>query len=781
MKKPEIPAGETDRLKALHALCLLDTKPEPSYDAITKLIKYFFDVPIVAISLVDAERQWFKSIQGLDVCETSRDVSFCGHTILQDDFFIVEDTLLDDRFSDNPLVTEEPKIRFYTGVPLKNASGYKVGSLCIIDTKPRHFPREKLQYLKDFSLLIEDEFFEKRRSAAYLGEIAKIQEIYIKNTAPEKLFSYILDFLLRHTNSEYGFIGAVLKDKNDAPYLKAYAMTDISWDEETKQLYEKYEKEGLEFRNLNTLFGYTLRTGEAVISNNPATDHRAGGLPKGHPPLNAYLGVPIHGKEGLIAMLGVGNRPGGYSEAVLHDLEALIQILVSIIESAKNIDMVSDMAKKDALTNAYNRFYLHPYLDALLSKKNEGEKLCLLMADFNNFKKINDFYGHPAGDDLLVLFVKRIKSILKEKDFIARVGGDEFIIVLDELESYADAGVVAKRIVDIFDTPIVLAGHKIKVGVTIGIACYAEGSKNFEELMGHVDLALYEAKKRGIGFCFYCDQFNMDFEEKQKLEQMTEKALKNNEFYFVYQPEINVKANKVVAIEALLRWKNEDLETQESPERFIHSIQKMGLSAKLNDYVLDYVLSDCRSLVQLNIPIKISINLDLNVNNFKDHVVALIQKINHAKISKLFTFEFELTEESLIEYSSEKSEDIRAVSTSLKEANISLAIDDFAVKHSSMNRLLDYQFDTIKIDKTFIAKLNTKGEKIAKALISAMVQLSRELEINVIAEGVETQEQLTILNAIGVDCIQGYLLARPMPIDKLKKFLLDYQSVEGAG
>lgn len=177
MQKPEIPACEAERIQALQALNILDTKPEKTYGNITHIAKVFFDVPIVAISLVDVERQWFKSIQGLDVCETSREVSFCGHTILQEGVFIVEDTLEDCMFRDNPLVTGEPNIRFYAGFPLKDPSGYNIGSLCIIDTKPRKFSKKKLRILKKLCKILEQEFFEKRKSLGYLNEIAKIQEM----------------------------------------------------------------------------------------------------------------------------------------------------------------------------------------------------------------------------------------------------------------------------------------------------------------------------------------------------------------------------------------------------------------------------------------------------------------------------------------------------------------------------------------------------------------------------------------------------------------------------
>jgi|GEM_PF-3202938 diguanylate cyclase len=767
MKKPAIPACEAERLQALKSLDLLDTEPEVAYDSLTAIVKEFFGVPIVAISLIDSERQWFKSIQGLDVCETSREVSFCAHTILQDSVFLVENTLKSPDFKDNPLVTADPNIRFYAGYPLKSPEGYSIGSLCIIDTQPRVFTQSKLDYLKRFALLLDEEFLEKRKSTGYLREIAKIQEMYISGEPSKPLFNYILTFLLRHTGSEYGFIGTVLKTpKTNVPFLKTYAVTNISWNEETRRFYNENAPQGLEFKNLETLFRHTLKTGEQVISNNPLLDWRSGSLPAGCPPMSAYLGIPIFGKEGFIAMYGLANRKGGYDEKTISDLAAITHIMTSIIESSRNLATVEDMAKKDALTGAYNRFYLESYVTEKLSHLDEATKHCFLMIDFDSFKKINDYYGHPEGDKVLMEFVKRLKPILKRKDFVARIGGDEFLVFLENLREYGDAESIAERIIALSRQPYKIADKNIVCSVSIGIASYPFSAKSYDALIRNTDLALYKAKQEKSGFVFYSQALNTAFKEKIEIENKLRKALAEKVFYCVYQPQIDLNTNKIIGVEALLRWNNDY-----SPDKFIPIIESMNLSRELNKYIINIIMSDLEKMPVLSETFKVAINISLEGHSFKHHMLELSDFLISSQPPKKIAFEFEITEGSFLFSNTNNNMEVHELSLALKARGISLAIDDFGIKQSSINRLIEGNFSTIKIDKSFVDKLSSSQSNEAIAIIRAVVTLAKDLGLQVIAEGVETEAQLEALRKLDVHCIQGYIFSKPLSMDKFCQLL----------
>nr|WP_081617254.1 PAS domain S-box protein [Thioalkalivibrio sulfidiphilus] len=462
MQPPERPQNETQRLNALYERAILDTPAEERFDRITRLAQRLFEVPIALVSLVDEQRQWFKSRQGLDVCETGRDVSFCAHTILEEDILAVNDAATDPRFANNPLVTGEPHIRFYAGAPLATRDGYRIGTLCIIDTRPRELTPSQRLALRELADCVQDEINLRQdrelasllaaSQARHLGILTALPDMVfvvdqagrfidchdhpdllmpreqllrtsIPNTLPAHVaeramaairdtlqtgetvaFEYDLDIpagpasfearvrrinadqaliiirnitrqkqaetalheqqritamiahaqasfisepdqreafdtllgdILALTHSEYGFIGEVLHTPGGEPYLKTHAITNIAWNADTRAFYEANAPQGLVFTNLKTLFGAVVTSGEAVIANAPATDPRRGGLPDGHPPLKAFLGLPVHHGSEMVAMLGIANRPGGYDQALIEFLDPLLLTLGQLIIAAR--------------------------------------------------------------------------------------------------------------------------------------------------------------------------------------------------------------------------------------------------------------------------------------------------------------------------------------------------------------------------------------------------------------------------------------------------------------
>lgn len=343
MQVPPIPANEAPRLQALRVRALLDTPAEERFDRLTRLAQRLFGVKIALVSLIDAERQWFKSRQGLDVCETSRDISFCGHAILAADIFEVPDATLDLRFADNPLVLGFPHIHFYAGAPLSSADGYRLGTLCIIDTAPRRLSQEEHRMLRDLADLAETEInlIDQRAQSERLFKMQELQAIitraqanFIRETDVHRAFDGLLADVLALTDSAYGFLAEVLV-RDGRPFLKTYAITNIAWNAETRQIYDTHVEKGMEFHNLDTLFGAAVRTRAPVIANEPATDPRSAGLPQGHPPLKAFLGLPIFQEGRMVAMLGIANRPQGYDQALIDFLQPLLVTSGQMVEALR--------------------------------------------------------------------------------------------------------------------------------------------------------------------------------------------------------------------------------------------------------------------------------------------------------------------------------------------------------------------------------------------------------------------------------------------------------------
>lgn len=344
MQAPSIPDNESQRLQALRAQAILDTPAEERFDRLTRLGRHMFGTQIALVSLVDADRQWFKSRQGLDACETGRNISFCGHAILDDAIFEITDARIDPRFADNPLVTGPPHIRFYAGAPLATADGSRIGTLCIIDEQPRQLSAAERCALRDLADCVEaeinqdDQLQQSRalRKARQLGEvIARAQSQFIREADRRKAFDGLLADILALTESEYGFVGEVLHRNDGSPYLKTYAITNIAWDDATRAFYEAHAPQGMEFTNFKTLFGAAMTSGEPVIANDPYHDPRRGGLPEGHPAMNAFLGIPVHHGGALVAMLGIANRPGGYDQALIDFLHPLLVTLGQLVDAVR--------------------------------------------------------------------------------------------------------------------------------------------------------------------------------------------------------------------------------------------------------------------------------------------------------------------------------------------------------------------------------------------------------------------------------------------------------------
>ncbi len=310
------------------------------YERILRLAQSLFHTPVVLISLVAEHTQWFHSKLGTSLCETARADAFCAHAINQDAILVIEDAMLDPRFVDNPLVTNSPFIRFYAGAQIRVKQRFVLGTLCIIDVVPRKLSATELEHLQDLAAIVAAEFefdliseqIQDIHKIQLLTEcITRVQAEFILAEDRRKAFDSLLIDILSITDSSYGFIGEVLYDAFGAPYLKTFAITDIAWDAASRQFYAENAPSGFEFRNLNTLFGYTLLHKQVMIANEPATHPHAGGTPTGHPPLNTYLGIPIFFDGVLIAMIGLANKLSGYHEKDVEFLRPLTSTIGQLV------------------------------------------------------------------------------------------------------------------------------------------------------------------------------------------------------------------------------------------------------------------------------------------------------------------------------------------------------------------------------------------------------------------------------------------------------------------
>lgn len=334
------------------------------------------------------------------------------------------------------------------------------------------------------------------------------------NVGKRDIFESLLEKLLDITKSEYGFIGEILQKDDQAPYLKTFAITNVAWNRETRKLYKENVRSGLEFRNLDTLFGFTIRTGEVVISNDPAADPRSGGLPRGHPSLDAYLGLPLYSGNKLIGMAGIANRASGYDEDLADLLKPLLGTIGSLIAGYQNMSLrrkaeqelyraqakLRQMATQDPLTGIANRKSLFDQLEDVFTRSREmGHDFSLLFVDIDHFKRINDSFGHKAGDKALQQTVAILQNNMRPGDIFGRYGGEELIVGLLDCD-LEDARRSAERIRKAVEHASIDLDHErepLNITVSIGMVTATADIPDIDALVHSADQAAYAAKKAG--------------------------------------------------------------------------------------------------------------------------------------------------------------------------------------------------------------------------------------------------------------------------------------------
>lgn len=428
-----------------------------------------------------------------------------------------------------------------------------------------------------------------------------------------------------------------------------------------------------------------------------------------------------------------------------------------------------ELAFFDNLTGLANRRLLEDRIKKLISRCiRQKEKFGLLFLDLDGFKNINDSLGHLVGDKFLQEISIKIQSVLRESDTISRLGGDEFIILADNLKENAQLSKVAEKILSIVRQPIIIDDVEIFTSVSIGMVVFPDDALKVHELIMKADLAMYRAKDLGKNkYCFFSNKLQEEANNNFIITSDINKALHRKEISVYYQPQIDIVNNKIVGAEALSRWKHKKLGFV-SPEKFINTAESLGLINEIDNYVLRTACTDYKKWEEkLGYHIKLSVNISLSEiynHNFLDSIISQIEKFGNTN----YNIELELTENILVK-DIEQSQDIL---NKINQHSIRLAIDDFGTGYSTFKYLSLFPISTIKIDKSFINNFLYEDQSLF--IIKAILNLSELLNIDVIAEGVETKEQLDKLKELGCKICQGHYFSKAIPQDEFLKFLLDF-------
>ena len=440
-------------------------------------------------------------------------------------------------------------------------------------------------------------------------------------------------------------------------------------------------------------------------------------------------------------------------------VDAFLVAIVDITERRKIEAKVTYLAHHDALTDLPNRTFYHEKLVEALMQR-QGGHLAVLCLDLDLFKNVNDSFGHPVGDQLLCRVAQRLRHTLKIGDTIARIGGDEFAVILPCIADPDEAGTIAKRLIDIIKQPYDIAGLEVVINASIGIAFAPGDANSADDLLKNADMALYRAKAAGRGIYNYFET-GMDTEARQrrKIEADLRKAVQNQSFELHYQPLVEIASGNITSFEALLRWHNEDQWV--SPVDFIPIAESTGLIGPLGDWVLRTACREASSW-----PAGIMVAVNLSPVQFRDkNLVPMIVNILASSGLPPARLQLEITESVLL---AETCDNLQTLHQ-LKALGIQISMDDFGTGYSSLSYLRSFPFDKIKIDRSFIKDIDTRPDCLA--IVRAISALGSSLGMKTTAEGVETREQLACVTLEGCTDVQGYLFSRPVPAAKLQELI----------
>ncbi len=415
------------------------------------------------------------------------------------------------------------------------------------------------------------------------------------------------------------------------------------------------------------------------------------------------------------------------------------------------------MAHHDALTALPNRVLLRDRFDQLLVRiEREGGCLGLCFLDLDHFKRVNDSFGHRCGDQLIVQTARRIAACLRQSDTVARLGGDEFIILIDGLQSPAHFASVAQKIQRSLEEPMEIEGHLCTSSASIGIAVYPNDGTDLDTLLQKADTAMYHAKSSGRAtFSFFDARMNRDTATRLDISQRLRSALGKKELRLVYQPQYSLPAQNVIGVEALLRWRSEPY-GEIPPDQFIPIAEETGLIVAIGEWVLREALRQARQWSDGGMPLRVAVNVSAVQIYRDDFIQVLGQALRDTGVDPALV-EIELTESTVMG----DTDAILKTFDQIRRLGVSLAIDDFGTGYSSLAYLRRFHVSRLKIDRSFVRDISNDEE--SDAIAEAIIRMSHSLKLEVIAEGVETAEQLAFLGNAGCDEIQGYLLSRPIP------------------
>jgi diguanylate cyclase (GGDEF)-like protein len=742
---------EDRRLRELQRFQILDTRREPEFDGLCELARRVTGFSMAAIGFVDRERVWFKAQLGFDFPQIPREGSFCDAAIDGEGPFEIEDAGADPRFADAPVVTGAPEMRAVASIPLEVRKGIRLGTLCVFDSRPQRLAPHQVAGLRQLAGAVIDRL--------------RLHRIRIERTR-EEARKRAKDAEIAAQRSEIGRQRRLLEQTSRLARIGGWeydvGRRALVWSAEIYRILDLDRSYVPVFEEIPSFYREDVR--DQMVAN------IRGALTRGRPFETEVPIVTAHGRPRWVRFVCEAECDRG-------KVSRLIGTVQDITEQRATEEEITFIATHDVMTRLPNRAVFQERLEAALSESAVDDRCCvgLLLIDIDHFKEVNDTLGHHAGDVLLGAVGRRLVQASGPDCLVARLGGDEFAVLAPDIGDEAALVRLGEVVMRELVEPVPYGDDSIPVTASVGVALARRGD-GAEQLLKDADIALYEAKGAGRNRAVVFDRSMRDeIELRQAILRAIRQALERRELLLYYQPKMSLATGALYGFEALLRWRRPDGFVA-GPSFFGVALEDSNISQAIGDLVLEEAARQAgewrrAGYIFGHIAINVATS-QFRRGDLADRVLEALARHGAPPQSLMV----EVTENVLL---SREAENVLGTLEALAANAVKIALDDFGTGYASLTHLKEFPVDLLKIDRSFVSTLADRRE--SRAIVRGITSLAHDLDIEVIAEGIETAQQRDLLQHLGANYGQGYLFARPMPAEQARVQFLEPQLRQAAG